>query len=173
MAAEFIFQEDNGAAVGSPAKGSTRTTTTNVNWKSVDDTTTPITSAPVDAGDNSFAKYQFGKFTGTFTKINGGLFAHTAGTLPTGVTLYSKVTSTYQTPSETTITGYTDITTPELITDGAQVLYSTTGPEGTVTATELTTAGYTQYLITQAITTGSAPTGPSEVITLTFRYSEQ
>lgn len=144
-----------------------------MNWKSVDDTTTAITSAPINAGDNSFAKYQFGKFTGTFTKINGGKFAHTSGILPTGVTLYGKVASSYVTPSVNTITGYTDITTPILITDGADVLYSTTGPEGAVTSTELTTAGYTQYIVTQAITTGSAPAGPSEVITLTFRYSEQ
>jgi len=173
MAAEFIFQEDNGAATGSPAKGTTRTTTTNVNWKSVDDTTTAITSAQIDAGNNSFSKYTFGKFTGTFTKINGGKFAHTAGNLPTGAYLYGKVSSTYQTPSINTLTGYTDISTPILIADGATVLYSTTGPEGTVTSTELTTAGYTQYLTTQLITTGATPTGPTDPITLTLRYSEQ
>ncbi len=41
MAATFEFNEDNGAATGSPAKGTTRNTAvTQNNWKNVDDVAT-------------------------------------------------------------------------------------------------------------------------------------
>lgn len=173
MAATYEYNEDNGAATGSPAKGTTRNTAvTQVNWKSVDDVATPYTSAPVNAGENSFPKYQFGKFTGTFNQISNGLWAHTAGTLPSGVTLYGAVTSTYATPTQSATAGLSDISAVTAITSGAPVLFSTVGPEGASPTATLTGAGYTQYLVTQARTTGAAPTGDSATQTLTLRYSE-
>ena len=88
MAATFEWDEDNGTATGSPAKGTTRTTAvTNVNWKDIDDATTAYSSNPITAGQNSYQKNQFGKFSGTFNQILGGLFAHTSTAFGTGLTL--------------------------------------------------------------------------------------
>ena len=173
MAATFEYNEDNGAATGSPAKGTVRNTAvTQVNWKSVDDVSTVYSSAPVNAGENSFPKYQFGKFTGTFNQISNGLWAHTAGVLPTGVTLHGKVTSEYLTPSQAAVAGTTDMSAVTAIEDGAAVLFSTVGPEGASPTATLEEPGYTQYLLTQARTTGASPTGDTDVQTLTLQYSE-
>ena len=174
MAATFEFQEDNGAATGSPAKGATRTTgVTQNNWKNTDDVATAYTSSPVTAGLNSFTKYQFGRLTGSFNQISAGLWAHTAGTLPTGVTLKGIVTSSYATPSTATNSALSvNMSSPISIASGQTVLFSTTGPEGASPAATLATAGYTQYLATQIQTTGSAPAGDIGVQTLTLRYNE-
>jgi len=174
MAATFEFNEDNGTQTGSPLKGTTRTTAvTQVNWKNIDDVATAYTASPITAGANSFSKYTFGKFTGTFNSVGSGLFAHTAGTLGTGLTLKSAVTTTYATPTTTAVAAFsTDITTAIAITSGATVLFSTVGPEGASPTTSIATAGYSQYLGTQLQTTGSAAAGDIGSITLTLRYNE-
>ena len=174
MAATFEFNEDNGAATGSPAKGTTRNTAvTQNNWKNVDDVATAYTTSPITAGNNSFTKYQFGKFTGTFNQISSGLWAHTAGTLGTGLTLKGVVTSTYATPSTTANAALTtDMTSVIAITSGAAVLFSTTGPEAASPTSTLSAAGFTQYLATQLQTTVSAAAGDIGSITLTLRYNE-
>lgn len=174
MAATFEFNEDNGAQTGSPLKGTTRNTAvTQVNWKNADDVATTYTSVPVTAGQNSYTKYQFGKFTGTFNQISSGLYAHTAGTPPAGVTIKGTVTSTYATPATTANAALTtDMTSPIAITSGLAVLFHTTGPEGASPTSTLTAAGYTQYLATQIQTTGSAPAGDIGSMTMTLRYNE-
>ena len=173
MAATFEYNEDNGAATGSPARGTTRNTAvTQVNWKSVDDVATAYSAAPINAGENSFPKYQFGKFTGTFNQISNGLWSHTAGTLPSNTTLWGAVTSTYATPSQSATSGLTNISTVTEITSGSPVLFSTAGPEGASPTATLSAAGFTQYLVTQVRTTASAAPGDSSNITLTLRYSE-
>lgn len=173
MAATFEYNEDNGAATGSPAKGTTRNTAVSqVNWKSVDDVATAYSAAPINAGENSFPKYQFGKFTGTFNQISNGLWAHTAGTLPSNTTLYGGVTSTYATPAQTATSGLTDMSAVTAITSGTAVNFHTTGPEGASPTSTLSAAGFTQYLVTQARTSASASPGDSGNITLTLRYSE-
>lgn len=174
MAATFEFQEDNGAATGSPAKGTTRTTAvTQCNWKNTDDVATAYTSSPITAGNNSFSKYQFGRFTGTFNQISAAVWAHTAGTLPTGVTLKGVVTSTYATPSTVANAALTvDMSAPISIGSGQAVLLSTTGPEAASPTSTLAAAGYTQYLATQLQTTGAAPAGDIGSQTLTLRYNE-
>ena len=174
MAATFEFQEDNGAATGSPAKGVTRTTAvTQNNWKNIDDVATAYTSSPITAGNNSFTKYQFGRFTGTFNQISAAVWAHTAGSLPTGCTLKGIVTSTYATPG-TAANGAlsVDMSTAIAIGSGQTVLFHTTGPEGASPTSTLTAAGYTQYLATQIQTTGSAPAGDIGSMTMTLRYNE-
>lgn len=172
MASTAAWYEDNGTATGSPAQGTTRTATSNVNWKSVDDTTTAYTSAVIVAGQNSYSKYQFVQFTGTFNQISAGLFAHTSGTLGSGLTLMSNVTSTYATPATSAITG-TNISTPIAISSGAAVNFSTVGPQGASPTSTLTAAGYTQYLQTQLQTTTSAASGDIGSQTLTFQWNEQ
>lgn len=174
MASTAAWYEDNGAATGTPAKGTTRTATSNVNWKNIDDTTTAYTapSAVIAAGQNSFVKYQFVKFTGTFNTISAGLFAHTAGSIGTGVTLKRLITSTYTTPSTTALSGSTDITATTPIASGVSVNFSTVGPEGSSPTATLTAAGYTQYIATQLQTTVAAAAGDIGTQTLTFQWNE-
>lgn len=174
MAATFEYNEDNGAQTGSPLKGTTRNTAvTNVNWKNVDDTATAYSSSPITYGNNSYTKYQFGKFTGTFNQISAGLWAHTAGTLGTGLTLKGVVTSTYATPSTTTNAALTTTMTSAIaIGSGAAVSFHTTGPEAASPTSTLSAAGYTQYLPTQLQTTTSAAAGDTATVTLTLQYNE-
>lgn len=174
MAATFEYQEDNGAATGSPAKGTTRNTAvTQQNWKNTDDVATAYSSSPITAGNNSYTKYQFGRFTGTFNQISAGLWAHTAGVLGTGLTLKGVVTSTYATPSTSTNAALTtNMTSVIAIGSGATVLFHTTGPEGASPTSTLAAAGYTQYLATQLQTTGSAAAGDTATVTTTLQYNE-
>src|SRR3954452_767053 len=103
MSATFAFDEDYGTQTGSPLRGtSTQAGTTNTNWSNSNDPTITYSTNPITAGNNSFTKFQFGHFSGTYNQISAGLWAHTAGTLGTGLTLKGVVTTTYATPSATT-----------------------------------------------------------------------
>lgn len=170
MAATTTWYEQNGTASGTPAKG-TESTISSCDWKSVDDSTTARASAPVLAGANSYIKYIYLKFSGTFNQISAVKFAHTAGTLGTGISLKSKITSTYATPVTSAMSGSTDITSTTAIGSGASVLLSTTGPNGSTAASQTTTC-YTQYLSTQVQTTTAANAGDSGTVTLTVQYNE-
>ena len=99
-------------------------------------------------------------------------FAHTAGTLGTGISLVGKITSTYATPSTSAMSGSTDITSTTPIGSGASVLLGTTGPNDTDPAASQSTTCYTQYLATQVQTTASANAGDSGTATLTVQYNE-
>lgn len=182
MAATFEFDEDNGASTGSPAKGTTRTTArTECNWKNIDDSTTAYSSSPITAGNNSYDKWQFGKFSGTFNQISAGLFAHTAGTFPTGCTLKGPAATSsdgtrplYTTPATTANSNLTvDMTTSIAIGSGVAVWFGATGPEATGKAASMTTNPcYTNFLPTQLQTTSSSPAGDIPSITLTLQYNE-
>lgn len=177
MAATFAFKEDNGASTGSPARGTTAATTvTTCNWKNVDDaTSTAYSASPITAGNNSFSKYQYGAFSGTYNQLSAGLWSpHTAGSLGTGLTLVGKVTTTYTTPATTTLAGTTDFTSIVAIGAGATVLFSldtnpsTTSPTSTSTVNPVST----QWLVTQLQTTTSAAAGDIASVTLTLQYNE-
>lgn len=189
--ATFNWGEDNGAL--SSSHGTTRsgignsTYATDVNWKNADNCTansgTAYSAAPITAGNNSFTKFQFGIFSGTFNQISAGLFsanttsAGAAGSaLATGLTLHGKVTTTYTTPAITTDSGIgspTDYTSGgPAVGSGAAVLYHTTGPEGSSPTTTLATSGYTQYLATQLQTTSSATAGDTATIYVALQYSQ-
>lgn len=170
MAATTTWYEQNGSATGSPAHGA-ESTISSCDWKSVDDSTTSRASAPVLAGSNSYNKYIYLKFTGTFNQISAVKFAHTAGTLGTGISLKSKITSTYATPATTALASSTDITSTTAIGSGASVLLSTTGPNGSTSASQTSTC-YTQYIVTQVQTTSAANAGDSGTVTLTVQYNE-
>lgn len=184
MAATFNWCEDNGAATGSPAQGTTQSGfgadthyPTDVNWKNVDDNTTnsgtAYSSSPITAGNNSYTKYQYGKFSGTFNQILSGLFAHTATAFGTGLTLKGTVTSTYATPATTANASLTtDMTSAISIASGLGVNFSTTGPYAASPTSTLSAAGYTQYLATQLQTTTSAAAGDTAQVTLTLQYQE-
>ena len=171
MAATTTWYEQNGTATGSPAHG-TESTVTNCDWKSADSATTTRAAAPVAAGENSYHKYNYVKFDGTFNEISNVKFAHTAGTLGTGISLKGKISSTYATPSKSALDSSTDITSTTAISSGMSVDLSTSGPNGTSHASSQTTTCYTQYIITQVQTTSSAAAGDSGTATLTVQYNE-
>lgn len=175
MAATFEWDEANGA-------GETVThNRTETNWKNIDDSTTAYTAAPITAGNNSFDKWQYGHFSGTYNQILGGLWSHTAGTLGTGLTLKASPTMTadadrlaYATPSTTTNANLSyDATAITAIASGKVVYFGATGPANSGKAASTTAnPAYTNYLTTQLQTTGSAAAGDTATVTLTLRYQE-
>ena len=171
MSATTTWYEQNGTAAGSPAAG-TESTVSSCDWKNVDDTTTPRASAPVQAGTNSYIKYNYLGFSGVFNQISSVKWAHTAGTLGTGLALVGKVTSTYSTPTTTAMANSTDMTSTSSVSTGASVLLGTTGPNDTNAQSSQTIACYTQYLVTQVQSQATAAAGDSGQVTLTVQYNE-
>lgn len=175
MAATFEWDEANGA-------GQTVThNVTNVNWKNQDSSTDNYGSFPVVAGNNSFEKWQYGHFSGTFNQILNGLFAHTAGALGTGLTLKGPPAMTadadrlaYATPSTAANSNLTtNMTSVIAIGSGIAVWFGATGPANSGKAASMTTNPcYTNYLTTQMQTTVSAAAGDSATVTLTLQYDE-
>lgn len=187
MAATFTWCEDNGAQTGSPLHGTTRSgfgadvnNPTEMNWKNIDDNAanggTAYSASPIVAGNNSFHKYQYGRFAGSFNQIlNGKWSLHTAGTSPmgTGLTLVGKVTSTYATPATSAMGGSpTDFSSTVAIGSGISVSFATSGPENASPTATLSATGYTQYLASQLQTSGSAAAGDTATITATLQYDE-
>ena len=172
MASTAAWYEDNGAATGSPAQGATRGAAPNGDFKSVDDVATPRASARIIAGQHSYHKYRFVRFTGTFNEISAGKFAHTAGALGAGLTIVGKVSSTYATPARSVLDGTTDISAVTAIDSGFTVLFSTTGPQAASPTANLTAAGYTQYIVTQLQTQPSAAAGNIGDKTMSFQWNE-
>jgi hypothetical protein len=175
MPATFDWESDHGVATGSPAQGTTRATgRTETNWKNADDATTANTAAPISAGNNSYTIYMFGKFSGTYTQIQNGLWAHTSGTFGTGITLDGVVTSTYATPSTTTNASLTvNMTSTISIGSGQTVLFSSVGPQGASPSSSTTAnPAYTQYLASQLQTTGSVAAGLTATATMSLQYLE-
>jgi hypothetical protein len=182
MAATYDWQSDHGTATGSPPKGTTRSTgRTDMNWKNIDDAGTAYTANPITAGNNSFEIWMFGKFTGTFNQILNGKWAHTATAFGTGLTLKGATSmtadgdnETYTTPSTTTNANLSvDMTSAIAIGSGSVVYYGATGPEATGKATSSTNATtYSNWLVTQLQTTGSAAAGDTAQVTITHQYEE-
>lgn len=171
MSATTTWYEQNGTASGSPASG-TQSTVTSCDWKSIDDSTTPRANAPVQAGDYSYIKYNYLGFSGTFNQISAVKWAHTAGTLGTGLSLVGKVTSTYATPTDSAMSDSSDMTTAIGISSGATVLLGTSGPNDANPQSSQTSSCYTQYLVTQVQSTVAAAAGDSGQVTLTVQYNE-
>lgn len=172
MAATFVFEEDNGT-LASGRGTTTGTVVTTVNWKNIDDAnTTAYSASPITAGNNSFTKYQYGHFSGTYNQISAGLFAHTAGTFGTGLTLKGTVTSTYATPSTAANAALTtDMTTAIAIGSGLAVLFGA-APNTAASATTTANPAYTQYFPTQLQTTTAAAAGDTASVTNTLQYNE-
>ncbi len=173
MSVTATWMEDNGTATGSPAKGATRGNAASpIEWQSNDSRSTSRADHPILAGNNSFVKYNFVHFTGTFNSISDVKFAHTAGVLGTGLKIYGAVSSQYQTPTADSLVGLSDISAVTPINSGATVLMSTTGPEGANPTAELTAAGYTQYIVHQLRTQNTAAAGDTGTATFTVQYRE-
>lgn len=173
MAATFAFCCDNGAASGSPAHGTRTNPVTDNNYKNVDDSTTAYSASSITAGSNSFERFLYAAYTGSFNSIFGGLFAHTAGTWGSNLTCKSVVTSTYTTPSTAANAALTtDSTAAIAIGSGAAVLFSTVGPQGGSPTTSITSAGFSQYCVSQLQTAVGASSNDTATVTWTLAYSE-
>ena len=174
MAATAEWYEDNGVATGSPAKGTTRTRlggdNTRSDYGSIDSPNVSRASARIVAGENSFTKYRFVKFSGTFNEISNCKIAHTEGVMPAGVKLMGQVTSTYSVPSRSAMSG-NDMSAVVTVANGTSMQLSTTGPEG-VTAAKITSEGYTQYLASQIQTQISAVAGDIGDKKITIQWNE-
>jgi len=175
MAATFVWEEANGVAQTiTSSRGE-------VNWKNIDDSTTAYTASPITAGQISFGKWQYMKFSGTYNQILNGLWAHTAGVLGTGLTLWGAPTGasqlTYATPSKTLKETGTVLTvnmsTVITIGSGTPVYFGATSANTAgKTASTTANAAYTNYLTTQLETTVSAAPGDTVTVTLTLQYDE-
>jgi hypothetical protein len=184
MAATYAWNEDTGTATGSPAKGTTRTNpATDANWKNSGVVTDVYSSYPITAGNNSYQKALFGKFSsGTFNNISAGLFAHTATAFGSNLTLKGVPSCTsdgtrwlYTTPATTADSNLSqDMTTVIAIGSGVTVYFSATGPEATGKASTLdgTADRYTNFLTTQLQTAAGAAAGDTAQVTLTLQYNE-
>jgi len=181
MAATFAWDEDTGTAAGSPTKGTTRTAgVTDVNWKNSGVQGDAYSAFPIADGSNSFEKWQFGHFSGTYNTILNGLFAHTATAFGAGLTLKGPPACTsdgtrllYTTPAVAVNANLTtNMTSVIAIASGVAVAFGATGPEATGKAASMTTNPcYTNYLTTQLQTSGASP-GDTATVTLTLRYDE-
>lgn len=181
-AATFAWDEDTGTQTGSPTKGTTRTGgVANVNWKNSGVQGDAYSDYPITAGNNSFEKWQFGHFSGSYNQILTGKFAHTAGTLGTGLTLKGPPACTgdgdrllYTTPSATANSNLSnDMTTAIAIGSGVAVFFGATGPEATGKAASTTAnPAYTNFLPTQLQTASNAPPGDTATCVLTLQYLE-
>lgn len=183
-AASFQFCEDNGASVGVQPRGTTRTTgVTQVNWKATDDVNTVYSSSPITAGQNSYTKYQFGVFTGSFNEVKSGIWQHVSGVFGAGITLkgYISGSGLYGTPAQTTNSALLfDMTSTGLLSTGYSVRLGTEGPNHTgkdVSSTGAIVApwgatAYTEYIASQMQTTVAASAGDTATATFTFQWTE-
>ena len=183
MTATFDWNRDTGAQTGSPTKGTTRTTSVaDTNWKSTDTYGTAYTAAPIVDGTNSFEIWNFGVLSGTWNNISAGLFAHTATSFGSGLTLKGCPACSgtqgvlYTTPSASANANLTtNMTTAIAIASGVAVWFGITGPEAANKASSVAVGGgstvYTNYLVTQLQVSG-ATAGDTASVTLTLQYSE-
>lgn len=181
-AATFAFDQDYGAATGSPARGTSQETgIADFNWMNSGDPTNTYSSFPISAGNNSFENWIFGHFSGTYNQILGGLFAHTLTAFGTGLTLKGTPACTgdgdrllYTTPAAAANANLTtDMTTAVAITSGVAVFFGATGPYATGKASSTTSnPAYTNYLTMQLQTASNAAAGDTAAVTITLRYQE-
>jgi hypothetical protein len=181
MPSTFEWGEDYGASTGSPAKGTTRVVpvpndnTGQLNWKNAGDSgVTDFTTSPIQAGNRSFDKHQFGKWSGTFNQIIADRWGHTGGTPGSGITIKGKVGATYRTPATTDNTALdVDITTPVAIGSGLVYQVGATGPEAAGKGANTTSnPAFSDWLTTQLHTTSEAAPGNIGTMTFTIRWDE-
>ena len=166
MVATFELSESNGA---------TETVTdgiTNLNYGSTDAPNLDPATYPITAGQNSYEKWVRCHFTGTFNKIDNIRIWMSAGTLVTGESILTNLTTsgytaaTYATPTTSTSTVATNaMPTSEPSSANLGIGGSLTG--------SLTAAGYSDYWVSQTQTTTAASPGDTNTKTFTIKYDEQ
>lgn len=192
MAATATWCERNGSGSGTETGN-----VANINWKAVDDagdtTLYNNTNAVIAAGTNSMHKYQYVKFTGTYSTISNVKFINQTGIVATGVTLRCQKTMAadadrlaYAQPSRTA--DNVSITPFDMTANSAQVnLYvggaSANGVDGAASSGKAASASkptsgfnsnelYTNYMTTQLQVASNAAAGTLGPITLAVQYDE-
>lgn len=172
MAAIATWMEDNGAANG--PEGSIKLVSDRGDFKGIADSTTALSAdnkvTHIEAGKNSYSKFRYVKFSGSFTSISNVRFAHTGGTLGAGMTIKGKITNSYSPPSTDALDG-DDITPVINIENGALVRLGISGP-GSASEPSLSTPGFTEYCVTQLQTSANSPIGYVPEITFTIQWDE-
>ena len=165
MAATFEWDEDNGA-------GQIRThNLSNCNWGNVDQANLDPTveANKILIGENSYSKYIFGHFSGTYGQIgpNGKLWK-SGGALPGNVYLKAGMTNTYATPSKTA-TGDGDIPTSE---GAALAVNFGSSPQNATNPSTSANPAYSAFWRSQIQTQAGAPTGAIASQTISLKYDE-
>jgi hypothetical protein len=153
MAATFSWSESNGAGE-TPTDG-----ISNINFGSVDSPNIVPASNPVAAGNNSYEKWNRGKFSGSYTSIANLRFWKSAGSYVTGESIKAAVNSAYATPVATT----SIVATVAIPTSEGSAL-NPTAPGAS--------PSYSAYIIMQLQTTGSTPPGAVNQKTFSLKYDE-
>ena len=160
----------------------------NINWKSIDDTTTPYTNynAVIGLGSNSFTNYAYIKFSGSFTTIGNVSVTHLSGALPSGVKLMSSPTITldtaklpYATPDRTVNNAVTSYNLSS-VGNGVNLLVGVQGtasdpanaPGKTNIASNSGLPLFTNYFVTQIQAGSAALAGDIGNIVLQITYDE-
>jgi len=129
---------------------------------------------PIVIGSNSFEKYMFGSWSGTFTKINNLRFWLSAGSFGTGESIDfigSVQASQFATPVTATSTVATAAMPTSLPGSNNVAFHDSLGSfdlSGSITAD-----GSSTYMVMQYQTTASSATGPTNQKTFSLRYDEQ
>jgi len=165
LAATFEWDEDNGA-------GQTRTHgLSNCNWGNVDQANLDPTveANKITIGENSYSKYIFGHFSGTYGQIgpNGKLWK-SGGSLPGNVYLKAGMLNTYATPSKTA-TGDSDIPTSE---GAALAVNFGSSPENATNPSTTSNPAYSAFWRSQIQTQSGAAPGSIGSQTITLKYDE-
>ena len=162
MVATFSF----GEAYGSPGiviNGSI----TNINFGSLGSPELDPDANRIARGQNSFEKYIFGSWGGTFTQVDVIQFAMTAGSFGTGeVIKWGSNTETFAFPVTTTSTIAT-ASLPTTLPGSANVSIG-----GNLAGSLIASPGSSDYMVMQYITESTAALGSTNQKTFTIMWDE-
>jgi hypothetical protein len=177
MSSTLIFFEDNGAAVGNPVKGTTRTTgILSCSLKNADSSDPDFGASPISAGNNSFNKYIFAYFSGTYNSISTVRWNHLSGVMGNGLSLFAFTGASgfYTTPAAATDARLIhNLTATGALSTGITVHVGTIGPEQSGKNASSTATGlYTSYIPLQMQTTVAVAGGNTTLYTFGLSYLE-
>lgn len=139
-----------------------------VNFKSIDSIgTSGYAENPIPAGSNSYELWLRCEFSGTFNSIHDlRMWQSTDFSPNTGLVVKATgVQETYELPTNAT----SSIATSTIGTSSPDNPNVSIG--GSLSSS-LTTSGFTDYIVMQLQTTGSAPAGDTSLMTLSLSYIE-
>jgi len=162
MSTTVTFTEFNGASA------TPTTNRTEMNLKSIDDSTSSYQVNTIVVNSNSFTKYQAPLHSGTYNTLSGATFKISSNTPGTGITITGSLQSTYVTPSQVA-SGDSAMSLVGLVGT-----YRATSPFGTGGVATYTAGGnvYASALRLQMQTTSSASNGDTSPVTITYMWSE-
>ena len=122
---------------------------------------------PVPRGDNSFTKYLFFRFTGTWTDITNMKFWKNSGAYVTDEEILAAANVVYATPSQV---GTGDSLIPAVV--GSALAIESAEGENHIEYGASGVSGDTDYIRLQAQTSVSSPAGAVNQKVLRFQYDE-